>query len=84
MIRPRSPSDEDALACAIDCLAWWRKRGEQSGDLSGAGEREVRESLSAIRPRLAAMAAIPDGLLAKVDSIIGQKLEDQWAMPAID
>lgn len=76
MIRPRSLSDEDILACAIDCLAW---RRERAGD-----EGEVRESLSAIRPKLAAMAAIPDGLLAEVDNVIGQELEDQWAMPAID
>lgn len=72
------------MAAAITCLAWWRRRGDEPGDLSSEGEREMRESLSVIRPRLAAMDAagtLPDDLLAKVDGVIGQDLEDQWTMP---
>jgi len=74
MMRPRSNSDEDHLAAAINCLSAWRSAATQKGRI------EVRSALSAIRPRLAAMP-LPDGLLASVDAAIGQDLEDQWASP---
>ena len=75
------------MACAIDCLSWWRKRGEQPGDLSDEGEAEVSATLSAIRPRLAALDSsgdLPAGLLSSVDGVIGQELEDQWDTPEAD
>jgi len=73
------------VAAAIDCLSWWRNRGDEPGRLSDWGEGEIRESLSAIRPRLASLDAagkLPDDLLTKVDGVIGQSLEEQWDMPA--
>jgi len=73
-IRPRSGSDEDTLAAAIDCLSAWRRGGDP---------RDVRSSLAAIRPRLSDMD-LPDGLLASVDGVLGQDLEDQWAAPAVE
>jgi len=84
MIKPRSNSDEDLVACAIDCLALWRKRGDGPGTLTDEAEADVTASLAAIRPRLAALSAVPDGLLAKVDAAIGRDLEDQWAAPAVE
>lgn len=81
MIQPRSNSDEDLVACAIDCLALWRRRGAGPGTLTDEAEAEVTASLAAIRPRLAALE-LPDGLLAAVDAAIGQDLEEQWSAPA--
>lgn len=97
LMRPRSELAEDVVACAIDCLSKFRDhpggstrcRAEcvRPADIDGVVVRCVRESLSAIRPRLAALDAegrLPDEMLAKVDEAIGQELEDLWTAPASD
>ena len=81
--------DEDFVACAINCLSKFRpaKCAQQQDKIDGVVVRCVRESLSAIRPRLAALDAegkLPDEMLAKVDRVIGQELEDQWLLAAFD
>jgi hypothetical protein len=81
MLKPRSNSDEDLVACAIDCLSLWRRRRDGPDTIEAEA---VIASLAAIRSRLAALSATPDGLLAKVDAAIGQDLEDQWNAPAVE
>jgi hypothetical protein len=90
--KPRSNSEEDLVACAIDFLSLWRNRGADPE--AGA---DATASLASIRPRLVLLAMlnsrhpenlgifrVPDGLLAKVDAAIGQDLEDQWAAPPVE
>jgi len=95
MIKPRSNSDDDLVACAIDCLSLWRKRGDGPGTPTDEAEADATASLAAIRPKLVLLTMlnlrhpdscfrVPDGLLAKVDAAIGQDLEDQWAAPAVE
>jgi hypothetical protein len=96
MIKPRSNSDEDLVACAIDCLALWRNRGTRRSFATDEAEADMTASLAAIRPKLVLLAMlnsrhpesclfrVPDGLLAKVDAAIGLDLEDQWAAPAVE